>query len=123
MGQTAGNIAKFFGVCERTIRYRMSQNGLRVNDLFSALEDAELDALVEDTLRCNPNAGYKMMFGYLSAQGVCVQRIRVQESMRRVDLQGVLMRSLQLNPRRRRKYSVPGPNSLWHIDGNHKLIR
>lgn len=48
---------------------------------------------------------------------------RVQECMRRVDPQGVLMRSLQLNPRRRRKYSVPAPNSLWHIDGNHKLIR
>ena len=24
---------------------------------------------------------------------------------------------------RRRVYSVEGPNSLWHIDGNHKLIR
>ena len=23
----------------------------------------------------------------------------------------------------RRKYSVPCPNALWHIDGNHKLIR
>ena len=23
----------------------------------------------------------------------------------------------------RRKYSVPTPNSLWHIDGSHKLIR
>ena len=23
----------------------------------------------------------------------------------------------------RRKYSVPASNSLWHIDGNHKLIR
>lgn len=22
----------------------------------------------------------------------------------------------------RRKYSVPCPNALWHIDGNHKLI-
>lgn len=36
---------------------------------------------------------------------------------------GVLMRTLQLNPRRRRKYSVRAPNSLWHIDGKHKLIR
>ena len=24
---------------------------------------------------------------------------------------------------RRRTYSVPGPNSLWHIDGHHSLIR
>jgi len=23
----------------------------------------------------------------------------------------------------RRVYSVPGPNALWHIDGNHRLIR
>lgn len=23
----------------------------------------------------------------------------------------------------RRTYQVAGPNSLWHIDGNHKLIR
>ena len=23
----------------------------------------------------------------------------------------------------RRRYHVPGPQSLWHIDGNHKLIR
>lgn len=48
---------------------------------------------------------------------------RVQESMRRADPGGVLMCTLQLNPRRRRRYSVRAPNSLWHIDGNHKLIR
>ena len=24
---------------------------------------------------------------------------------------------------RRRVYHVEGPNSLWHVDGNHKLIR
>ncbi|MEQ2266054.1 hypothetical protein XENORESO_017225 [Xenotaenia resolanae] len=24
---------------------------------------------------------------------------------------------------RRRQYSVPAPNAMWHIDGNHKLIR
>lgn len=23
----------------------------------------------------------------------------------------------------RRSYHVPGPNSLWHIDGHHSLIR
>ncbi|CAL9705996.1 unnamed protein product [Knipowitschia caucasica] len=43
--------------------------------------------------------------------------------MHRVDHNGVLVRTLQLNPQRRRKYFVLGPNSLWHIDGNHKLIR
>ncbi|XP_034084612.1 uncharacterized protein LOC117554328 isoform X1 [Gymnodraco acuticeps] len=30
---------------------------------------------------------------------------------------------VEASRRRRRKYFVPAPNSLWHIDGNHKLIR
>ena len=30
---------------------------------------------------------------------------------------------LRLQQTQRRKYSVPGPQHLWHIDGNHKLIR
>ncbi|XP_062235963.1 uncharacterized protein LOC133933025 [Platichthys flesus] len=64
-----------------------------------------------------------MMVGHLKAQGINIQRQRVQESMRRVDPNGVVVRTLQLNPQRRRKYFVPAPNSLWHIDGNHKLIR
>ncbi|KAK9970123.1 hypothetical protein ABG768_026090, partial [Culter alburnus] len=73
MGQTAGNIANLFGVSERTIRSRMAQHGLRVSDLFSTLEDAELDALVEDVLKRHPNAGYKMMIGHLGSQGIRVQ--------------------------------------------------
>ncbi|XP_036417029.1 uncharacterized protein LOC118800955 [Colossoma macropomum] len=43
--------------------------------------------------------------------------------MRREDPEGSEMRALQLHTVRRRRYSVPAPNSLWHIDGNHKLIR
>ena len=39
----------------------------------------------------------------------------------RVDPAGSVMRRLRaLN---RRKYHVPGPRSLWHMDSNHKLIR
>lgn len=33
------------------------------------------------------------------------------------------MRRLTLQTARRRQYNVPAPNSLWHIDGNQKLIR
>ncbi|MGH0135871.1 UNVERIFIED_CONTAM: hypothetical protein FKN15_058686 [Acipenser sinensis] len=45
------------------------------------------------------------------------------ESMKRVDPEGVLERALSLHTVRRRSYSVPAPQSRWHIDGNHKLIR
>ncbi|XP_034063866.1 uncharacterized protein LOC117540973 isoform X2 [Gymnodraco acuticeps] len=122
-GHTAGDIAQVFGVCERTIRRRMTQNGIRVQDLLTLLDDNSLDETVTQILQHHPNSGYKMMVGHLNARGIRIQRQRVQESMRRVDPGGVLIRTLQLNPRRRRKYFVPAPNSLWHIDGNHKLIR
>ncbi|KAK0140173.1 hypothetical protein N1851_022927 [Merluccius polli] len=96
---------------------------IRVHNLLTPIEDNSLDETVTQILQQHPMSGYKMMVGYLNAQGIHIQRQRVQESMRRVDPGGVLMRTLQLNPRRRRKYSVRAPNSLWHIDGNHKLIR
>ncbi|XP_068690585.1 uncharacterized protein [Montipora foliosa] len=41
--------------------------------------------------------------------------------MRRVDPEGTVMR--WLNVTERREYNVVSPNAMWHIDGNHKLIR
>ena len=43
--------------------------------------------------------------------------------MCRVDPEGVLIRSLELSTVNRRRYQVYAPLALWHIDGNHKLIR
>ena len=50
-----------------------------------------------------------------------VTRARVRESMQRTDPEGIAMRWLGITPRA--VYSVRGPLSLWHIYGNHKLIR
>ncbi|KAK0145956.1 hypothetical protein N1851_015113 [Merluccius polli] len=102
---------------------RKEMSGSVVHNLLTPIEDNSLDETVTQILQQHPMSGYRMMVGHLNAQGIRIQRQRVQESMRRVDPGGVLMRTLQLNPRRRRKYSVRAPNSLWHIDGNHKLIR
>lgn len=57
--------------------------------------------------------------GFLRGAGV--QQSRIRDAQRRVDPQGVLMR--QLTVIRRRQYNVRAPLSLYHIDGNHKLIR
>ena len=46
-----------------------------------------------------------------------VQRRRLRESIDRVS--GRQSRPLPIN---RQAYSVPWPNALWHLDGNHKLI-
>ncbi|XP_076840674.1 uncharacterized protein LOC143485214 isoform X2 [Brachyhypopomus gauderio] len=91
--------------------------------MFTNISNEELDATVREILSCHPNTGYKMMVGHLNARSIRIQRHRVQESMRREDPAGVEIRALQLRTVRRRRYSVPAPNSLWHIDGNHKLIR
>uniref|UniRef100_A0A8C2BPP5 Integrase catalytic domain-containing protein n=1 Tax=Cyprinus carpio TaxID=7962 RepID=A0A8C2BPP5_CYPCA len=122
-GLSVSNISALFGVGERTIWRRMADRGIRVSDSYSTVEDRELDVTVREILSGHPNTGYKMMLGHLRARGIRVQRRRVKDSMHRVDPQGVMMRTLRLQTRRRRQYSVPAPNSLWHIDGNHKLIR
>ena len=49
-----------------------------------------------------------------------VQRATVRESLCRVDPIGRNMRRGYAICRR--VYNVPGANSLWHIDSNHKLI-
>jgi len=43
--------------------------------------------------------------------------------MRRVDPEGIVIRALQLKVTHRIFYHVRGPLALWHMDGNHKLIR
>ena len=48
-------------------------------------------------------------------------RYRLRDSLHRVDPLGSLLHQRQ--PITRRRYSVPGPNSLWHVDGHHSLIR
>ena len=60
------------------------------------------------------------MIGHLAARGIIVPRVRVRASIR-VDPQSTqLRRSVTI---RRRTYHVEGPNVVWHVDGNHKLIR
>ena len=45
----------------------------------------------------------------------------MRASIHRVDPENTaIRRSVTI---RRRVYHVDGPNSLWHVDGNHKLIR
>ena len=50
-----------------------------------------------------------------------VQRHRIRDALHVVDPEGV--HSHLRGILHRRQYSVPSPNALWHVDGNHKLIR
>ena len=68
----------------------------------------------------HPNDGERLLIGHLAARGIIVQRVRVCASIHRVDPENTaIRRSVTI----RRSYHVQGPNSLWHVDGNHKLVR
>ncbi|XP_056620080.1 uncharacterized protein LOC130434140 isoform X2 [Triplophysa dalaica] len=120
---TVKQIAQMFCVSYRTIRRRMSEYGLSVKMYYSDITDEDLRQLVCHFIRECPDSGIKRVSGYLNSVGLRVQRSRVMETLRTVDPVGTICRGLGINIIQRRVYSVPAPMALWHIDGNHKLIR
>ena len=64
--------------------------------------------------------GYSLMSRHLRSLGLRVQRDRIRASIARVDPENSRIRWAVVVSRR--AYSVPGPNSLWHIDGHHSLV-
>ncbi len=80
--------------------------------------DQELEDVVSDLQHRFPNTGIPIMSGHLQSRGLYIQRRRLIEALHNIE-QSQRWHSLV----RRRTYSVPGPNSLWHIDGHHRLIR
>lgn len=114
-------IAKLFGVSVRTIRRRMDEYGLNVLSRYSAITDHELDHIVSQLKHEYPSCGYRMIMGLLRNRGIRVQQMRVRKSVQRVDPCGAIVR--WFDTIHRRAYHVLGPLSLWHLDGNHKLIR
>ena len=61
------------------------------------------------------------MIGHLARRGITVPRAKLRASIHRVDpVNTAMRRSVAV---RRRVYVASGPNAVWHIDGNHKLIR
>ena len=63
----------------------------------------------------------QMVAGHLNAGGTLVQRERVRRGLAQVDPVGNATRWGRAV--KRRTYSVPCPNALWHMDAHMKLIR
>ena len=101
----------------------MRDFGLSAANVYAWISDQQLDAVITDIQRDFPNVGCKRITGLLRARGIHKQQARIRQSMRRVDPEGVLLRALETNIIQQRHCSVAGPLFLWHIDGNHKLIR
>lgn len=91
--------------------YRSSTGAL------SILNDQELDDVMTYILAAFPSFGRRMIDGHLKHLGHRIPRARLEASYTRVHGRP----AGAFGPRRieRRVYSVPGPNSLWHHDGQH----
>ena len=115
--------ANLLGVSKRTVERRMNEFGLQIYNCYSDISNSDLESIVRNFTEEFPNIGYKRMSGLLLARGLRIQQDRIREMMRIVDPQGTLFRALTLRAVHRRRYHVPSAQSLWHVDGNHKLIR
>ena len=121
-GFTIPDVSAMLNVSCRTLKRRMKEYGIRKSDLYSLMEDDKHDQVIPSILKDFPNSGYRKMKGFLLSRGHRIQENKIRESMRRMDPEEILFRTLQSRPVVRRAYQVAGPLSLWHIDGNHILI-
>ena len=122
LGFTYTRIAQMLGVSRWTISRRIKDYGLEDFGSFSKLSDDELEDVVRGYIREHgATSGQVYMTGYLRSLGLRVQRRRVRECLARLDPQNRALRWGILVSRR--VYQVPWPNSLWHLDGHHSLIR
>jgi hypothetical protein len=87
---------------------------------MSDLTDNELDVITLQILNAFPNFGRRMITGHLRYLGHRIPRVRVQDAYLRVC--GTSRNRFGDRRIERRVYSVPGPNSLWHHDGQHGVF-
>ena len=120
-GFAVPSIAGILGVSISTVRRRMSAFHLSVREMYSTISEDDLEKAISDIQFSHPNWGNRLMYGYLISIGIRIPFHRVREAQARMDPEGSFLRRLRFLNRRR--YAVPGPQWLWHIDGNHKLIR
>jgi hypothetical protein len=83
----------------------------RVRDNVS---DHEVDEIINDYISHGSTSCEVYLRGHFRALGYNIQRMRIRESLNRVDPRNKALRWGALVSRR--KYFVPWPNSLWRMD-------
>ena len=80
-------------------------------------EELELEQILIDMRVDHPDFGETMALGHLCSLGYNISRYRLCQCIRRTDPINIALCWIG-GPVVRRQYSVPGPNSLWHL-GQH----
>lgn len=136
------NLASVFGVSSRTVRRRALEYGIAepgppvyvdvetedgsiqrqyssCTGPMSDISDEEIDSIMQNVLAEFPNFGRRMIAGHFKNLDYHISRKRLQESYDRIH--GPPVFSFGVRRIERCIYSVPGPNSLWHHDGQHGM--
>lgn len=116
-------IAYTLCISRTTLWRRLKEAGydFSIDGRFTQISDDSLIKEIERIKETFPDYGERMVIGCLRSNGIHVPRHRVREFICVQDPIAVLQRWTIATTRR--KYSIPGPNALWHIDGLHKLIQ
>ena len=114
-------IARMIGVSRSTLYRKLRDFDIDSSDSYSDIAPSDLDDLLKEIKVEQPDIGEVILQGRLLHMGIKVTRSQLRSSIHRIDHSNtVARRSRVIN---RRVYSVPHPNAVWHIDGNHKMIR
>jgi len=110
---TWSEIAQLIGVSRMTIYRRREEFGM-LEEPTATLTDSELKQKISEIRKILPEVGEKIIQGQLRSMGYQIPRCRVRESLQFIDPVNTALR-WPGGVTARRQYSVPGPNSLWHI--------
>ena len=105
-------IASMLSVSRMTIYRRCQEYNITTNG--HTPDDGELRRLIGDVRRNFPDIGERMVMGRIRAMRMRVSRERVRNILHETDPLSSALRAPR-GPTSRQPYSVPGPNSLWHI--------
>ena len=107
LGFTWKKIASLLGVS--TSFLRKNRRAKEMESSYSNIVDDDLDVIVRNIFKDSPNMSERMMTGALRSCGIKVQRVRMRQSMNRVNpSRQSLTRRIE-----RRACNVCAPNALW----------
>jgi hypothetical protein len=93
LGNSFEDIAHAMAVGRRTLFRHFEITGVsRARREFTDIGDDALDEIVAEISLSHPFVGSVIVSGHLEARGIHLPRLRVQDSLRRVDEFGVLVR-------------------------------
>lgn len=113
-----GDISCALGISIRTLFRRRADFTIPPKHTTITWEDGIV--LLTEIISAMPNAGERLIRGALLSRGMVIRRSLLRNLLNEVDHVGRAAR--RSRPIQRRIYNVKGPNHLWHMDTDHKLI-